>query len=532
MPSADATYCSVFVDTAVQKTVASPKSVEAAICVRDMLSDANFYELRPVRDALPNALRSAVQGLQDSMRRALRKLDKPAWEAASRTAKSLQSGDAVEPPPGARFSEACSSLLDSKRQEFEHICSFAECLPHHFLTQQHAQSLLAELQQCGVLLLSLQFHRGGGDGVLEQSCGTLRAMTDAMTRVLCTAHGDFSSEQCTDVNWVLSWFKAAVTVSETSVAALDGPLYFSEAVASTAMWVSQLIAHAGAEIASPILADLSSLLSEETLGKLATKRRGGTQPCRMLICARACIGHYVLSILSVCNMLPPDSVMQALEEHAIGALTSLVDGDDHFVLFSEHVCGILAAITDLNKHNDSSVARLEAVAGLSCRLMTHGGGKHATRCLRASLRALHTSGCLNKSICEVALHAMLRALPTLQQTDLKALRTDVLDTATAMGELVSNQARSEMVHILMRAIEDAVTNRANAAPPLQLLCVLLTVHSHIEETADDGDNLGDRCAAVAMQAIDSIARSEAASEAAHEIATAAVRMWCAVHTMF
>jgi hypothetical protein len=252
----------------------------------------------------------------------------------------------------------------------------------------------------------------------------------------------------------------------------------------------------------------------------------------MLVCARACIGHYVLGILSVCNISPPGSVMQALEEHAIGALTSLVDGDDHFVLFSEHVCGILAAITDLNKHNDSSVARLEAVAGLSCRLMTHGGGKHATRCLRASLRALHTSGCLNKSICEVALHAMLRALPTLQQTDLKALRTDVLDTATAMGELVSNQARSEMVHILMRAIEDAVTNRANAAPPLQLLCVLLTVHSHIEETADDGDNLGDRCAAVAMQAIDSIARSEAASEAAHEIATAAVRMWCAVHTMF
>lgn len=534
MSSADTIFCTTFVDAAVETTVSSPDSISPGItvagCVKDMLSDADFYELQSVSDALPSALCGALQRLLDSLFRSLKKVNKSTWNAASHTAEKLQKGEAValDLELHAGGDQASSHVLDAKRREFERICSLLRCLPHQFLTQQHAHALHDKLQQYCVHVVGFQLHRAGCDAACEQICCTIQATMQALTRVLhSTVAGDSAlSAERADVQWVHALLRtAAAALASFVVKRPDGEQHFMAAVSSAAVWVSQLIAVAGPDIAAPIFNDL---MSDEITGETGAAQDGETSPRFWLAMCRACFGHYVLGTLSTCKKAPSLAILRALQEHATRALASLVEsgfeGGDHSRL-SEHLCGMLAATTSLRPSDSNSEARIDTIVGVSCRLIGCGAGKQAARCLCASLRVLHTCGRLTSRVCKDALRAMMSALQRSQRNSSGAGNAAVLDAAVALSELASSRTRTDMVITVLASVEDALAARMASVAPLQLLGAILSAHSRLQDAENcDGENYGDHCAAVAIRAVDIIAHSDACPDDFLEQAVASVRV--------
>ena len=526
MPTADAAYSAAFLTTAVGMALEScalPEghpSITVTRCVSAIVLDAGIYEQPAVAAALSDALVAALDSVQSALRHDLQKRDKAGWTAASGIVDALQRGNVIALDRKQALTSG-ADLLGDRRLQFIRACALVRSLPHHFLAAPRGLALREQLQQCGLMLVALQLRCSTGEEAFAHVCTLLAALMQALTRVLRSTAVDAAppvAKQSPDVRWVLACLQTALQMfgghSDTGAAPL-----FLDCVASAAAWVAELLVSARPALGSQAFVDLAAFLTADDASQLGN----GPATDNLRALCRVCVGHHVLGALNASGIPAPVCTLQALQQHAVRVLSLACDGTgglSHPLL--EHSCGVVAATIEMCPPERTTDEDMVATLGLVGKCLTSGGGKHTARALCASLRALHTRGCMTAGMCENALRAMMHALTgTLRDTQ-PAAKAAILDAAAVLVELADSGTRSSMVQFLLTASGDALVAGTGAAAPLQLLRVLLTVQCR-EAGSGGGTDYGDSCAAMAIRALDGLAFEGSSAGPTDEQATAAVR---------
>jgi hypothetical protein len=521
----DAAYSAAFLTAAVGMALESddlPDDEDPGItitrCVSAMVLDACIYEMPALGSALSDALVAALLSVQSALRHDIQKRDKAGWTAASGVVDALQRGGAVALDKTQALTPG-PDMLGNKRLQFFRACALVRCLPHQFLAAPRSLALREQLQQCGLLLVALQLRYSTCEDAFAHVCKSLAALTQALTRVLRgTAVDATVSKQTADVRWVLSCMQTALQLVGGRSDAGAAPL-FLDCVASAAVWVAELLVSTEPELGSQVFVDLAAFLTDDA-GQV------GKDPAdTMRALCRASVGHHVLGALSASGLPAPARTLQAVQRHAVQVLSlagSGSDGQSHALL--EHSCGIVAATVEMCPSESTTDEDMVAALGLASKCLMGGGGRHTARALCASLRVLHTRGCLTARMCENSLHAMMCALTGTLREPQPVTKAAVLDAAATLVDLADSGTRSAMVEFLLTSSDDALVAGTGAAGPLQLLRVLLMVQCRSRDAGSSGGtDYGDSCAAIAIRALDGLAFEGSSVDIIDAQATAAVR---------
>jgi len=215
-------------------------------CSHELLHDAEFYERRSIRQALPSVLLEQLGQAESALRRAVRQQDKAAWKAILQLVENSGAGDATAAseaviPAGGQ--QAAALGLGALSSDLVRLVSLLRTFPPGYLPPESSCALMTKLHRVEKLFMCALVQLCAGPQAFESACEMVSAVRGASARLLLSSGDEARAVALSEASWILLSVDGLGKLAPHTEGKAQAA--YSNAVLQTAAWCAQLLQGCG-----------------------------------------------------------------------------------------------------------------------------------------------------------------------------------------------------------------------------------------------------------------------------------------------